>query len=175
MRAARPEMQEPHWRQPGSRLSSAPAAMRWRCCKPRRSKSQHSEGSKSSIMATRTTPMSRIPNFAEIDFAPARVPTSGASAAPAWAAKAASAAGPWLTPEGIAVKPLYGADDLEGLDFLDTYPGIAPSLPRPYPTMYVPQPWTIRQYAGFSTAEDSNAFYRRNLAAGQKGLSVAFD
>ena len=82
---------------------------------------------------------------------------------------------PWLTPEGIAVKPAYGPDDLEGLDFLDTYPGIAPYLRGPYPTMYVTQPWTIRQYAGFSTAEDSNAFYRRNLAAGQKGLSIAFD
>ncbi len=82
---------------------------------------------------------------------------------------------PWLTPEGIAVKPAYGPDDLAGLDFLDTYPGIAPFLRGPYPTMYVTQPWTIRQYAGFSTAEDSNAFYRRNLAAGQKGLSVAFD
>ena len=81
----------------------------------------------------------------------------------------------WETPEGIAVKPLYTADDLAGLDFLDTYPGIAPYLRGPYPTMYVNQPWTIRQYAGFSTAEESNAFYRRNLAAGQKGLSVAFD
>ena len=65
--------------------------------------------------------------------------------------------------------------DLDGLDFLDTYPGIAPFLRGPYPTMYVNQPWTIRQYAGFSTAEESNAFYRRNLAMGQKGLSVAFD
>ena len=81
----------------------------------------------------------------------------------------------WHTPEGIEVKPLYTAADLDGLDFLDTYPGIAPYLRGPYPTMYVNQPWTIRQYAGFSTAEDSNAFYRRNLAAGQKGLSVAFD
>ncbi|MDH6217919.1 methylmalonyl-CoA mutase [Streptomyces pseudovenezuelae] len=81
----------------------------------------------------------------------------------------------WETPEGIAVKPLYTGRDLEGLDFLDTYPGIAPYLRGPYPTMYVNQPWTIRQYAGFSTAEESNAFYRRNLAAGQKGLSVAFD
>ncbi|MFG3658424.1 methylmalonyl-CoA mutase [Streptomyces sp. NPDC047706] len=81
----------------------------------------------------------------------------------------------WETPEGIAVKPLYTGQDLEGLDFLDTYPGIAPYLRGPYPTMYVNQPWTIRQYAGFSTAEESNAFYRRNLAAGQKGLSVAFD
>jgi methylmalonyl-CoA mutase len=81
----------------------------------------------------------------------------------------------WETPEGIAVKPLYAASDLAGLDFLDTYPGIAPYLRGPYPTMYVNQPWTIRQYAGFSTAAESNAFYRRNLAAGQKGLSVAFD
>jgi methylmalonyl-CoA mutase len=81
----------------------------------------------------------------------------------------------WLTPEGIPVKPIYGPDDLAGLDFLDTYPGIAPYLRGPYPTMYATQPWTVRQYAGFSTAEDSNAFYRRNLAAGQKGLSVAFD
>ncbi|GAA3069448.1 methylmalonyl-CoA mutase [Streptosporangium carneum] len=81
----------------------------------------------------------------------------------------------WETPEGIGVKPLYTADDLAGLDFLRTYPGAAPYLRGPYPTMYVNQPWTIRQYAGFSTAEESNAFYRRNLAAGQKGLSVAFD
>ncbi|WP_433919753.1 methylmalonyl-CoA mutase [Streptomyces canus] len=81
----------------------------------------------------------------------------------------------WETPEGIEVKPLYTGADLEGLDFLETYPGVAPYLRGPYPTMYVNQPWTIRQYAGFSTAEESNAFYRRNLAAGQKGLSVAFD
>lgn len=81
----------------------------------------------------------------------------------------------WHTPEGIDVKPLYTPQDLAGLDFLGTYPGIAPYLRGPYPTMYVNQPWTIRQYAGFSTAEESNAFYRRNLAAGQKGLSVAFD
>jgi methylmalonyl-CoA mutase len=81
----------------------------------------------------------------------------------------------WETPEGIAVKPLYTEGDLAGIDFLGTYPGIAPYLRGPYPTMYVNQPWTIRQYAGFSTAEESNAFYRRNLAAGQKGLSVAFD
>ncbi|WP_329499272.1 methylmalonyl-CoA mutase [Kitasatospora herbaricolor] len=81
----------------------------------------------------------------------------------------------WETPEGIGVKPLYTGEDVEGLDFLATYPGIAPYLRGPYPTMYVNQPWTVRQYAGFSTAEESNAFYRRNLAAGQKGLSVAFD
>lgn len=81
----------------------------------------------------------------------------------------------WQTPEGIGVKPLYTEDDLAGLDFLGTFPGVAPYLRGPYATMYVNQPWTIRQYAGFSTAEESNAFYRRNLAAGQKGLSVAFD
>ena len=73
------------------------------------------------------------------------------------------------------MKPCYGETDLAGIDFLETWPGIAPYLRGPYPTMYVNQPWTVRQYAGFSTAEDSNAFYRRNLAAGQKGLSVAFD
>ena len=91
------------------------------------------------------------------------------------APRRAGNAEPWLTPEGIPVKPGYGEADLAGIDFLDTWPGIAPYLRGPYPTMYVNQPWTIRQYAGFSTAEDSNAFYRRNLAAGQKGLSVAFD
>ncbi|WP_411075905.1 methylmalonyl-CoA mutase [Streptomyces sp. cmx-4-7] len=96
-----------------------------------------------------------------------------------WRAAVKKAAGGddllWETPEGIGVKPLYTGQDLEGLDFLDTRPGMAPYLRGPYPTMYVNQPWTIRQYAGFSTAEESNAFYRRNLAAGQKGLSVAFD
>src|SRR5881628_2311511 len=107
--------------------------------------------------------MSRIPNFADIAFE---------KTAPA---KPAGGAEPWLTPEGILVKPGYSEADLEGIDFLDTWPGIPPYLRGPYPTMYVNQPWTIRQYAGFSTAEDSNAFYRRNLAAGQKGLSVAFD
>jgi methylmalonyl-CoA mutase len=87
----------------------------------------------------------------------------------------ASDAAVWQTPEGIAVKAHYTASDTAGLDFLDGYPGIAPYLRGPYPTMYVTRPWTIRQYAGFSTAEESNAFYRRNIAAGQKGLSVAFD
>ncbi len=81
----------------------------------------------------------------------------------------------WETPEGITVHPLYSAEDRSGLDFVDTYPGAPPYLRGPYPTMYVTRPWTVRQYAGFSTAEESNAFYRRNLAAGQKGLSVAFD
>ncbi|OXS99481.1 methylmalonyl-CoA mutase [Notoacmeibacter marinus] len=83
--------------------------------------------------------------------------------------------GKWTTPEGIAVERAYGAEAREGLSFLNTMPGTAPFLRGPYPTMYVQRPWTIRQYAGFSTAEESNAFYRRNLAAGQKGLSVAFD
>jgi len=81
----------------------------------------------------------------------------------------------WDSPEGIPVKSVYEAADIIGLDFTNTYPGLAPYVRGPYPTMYVQRPWTIRQYAGFSTAEDSNAFYRRNLAAGQKGLSVAFD
>jgi methylmalonyl-CoA mutase len=81
----------------------------------------------------------------------------------------------WHSPEGIEIKPSYDAADLAGLDALDTWPGLSPFLRGPYPTMYTTQPWTIRQYAGFSTAEESNAFYRRNLAAGQKGLSVAFD
>jgi methylmalonyl-CoA mutase len=80
-----------------------------------------------------------------------------------------------MTPEGLALKPVYTAADTAKLDFLDTMPGIAPFVRGPYPAMYALQPWTIRQYAGFSTAEDSNAFYRRNIAAGQKGLSVAFD
>jgi len=82
---------------------------------------------------------------------------------------------PWMTLEGIEVKPLYTASDLEGLEHLDYAAGLPPYLRGPYSTMYAMHPWTIRQYAGFSTAEDSNAFYRRNLAAGQKGLSVAFD
>ncbi len=113
--------------------------------------------------------MTSIPNFAEITWMGTtpqlRQPGEGGS----------KRQGNWLTPEGISVKPFYGPADIAGLDFIDTYPGIAPYLRGPYPTMYVNQPWTIRQYAGFSTAEDSNAFYRRNLAAGQKGLSVAFD
>ncbi len=106
--------------------------------------------------------MSRIPDFSQVAYADTPV------VAPAPAV-------PWQTPEGIAVNSTYDAAALAGLDGLDTYPGIAPYLRGPYPTMYVTQPWTIRQYAGFSTAEDSNAFYRRNLAAGQKGLSIAFD
>ncbi|MBD7906767.1 methylmalonyl-CoA mutase [Sporosarcina gallistercoris] len=81
----------------------------------------------------------------------------------------------FLTNEGIPVKPIYTHEDSEGLAHLGDFPGIAPNTRGPYPTMYVARPWTVRQYAGFSTAEESNAFYRRNLAMGQKGLSVAFD
>jgi methylmalonyl-CoA mutase len=81
----------------------------------------------------------------------------------------------WNTPEGIAVKPLYTAADLEGLENLNSLPGFPPYLRGPRATMYANRPWTIRQYAGFSTAEESNAFYRKNLAAGQMGLSIAFD
>ncbi len=81
----------------------------------------------------------------------------------------------WKTPEQIPVKPVYTKEDLEGMEHLNYAAGVAPFLRGPYSSMYVMQPWTIRQYAGFSTAEESNAFYRRNLAAGQKGLSVAFD
>ena len=91
------------------------------------------------------------------------------------AATPAPAGEPWLTPEGIAVKRNYVSADRAGLNFVDGYPGLAPFGRGPYPTMYVQHPWTIRQYAGFSTAEDSNAFYRRNLAHGQRGLSIAFD
>ena len=81
----------------------------------------------------------------------------------------------WTTPEQIDVKPVYGKEDLAGMEHLNYAAGIAPFLRGPYSTMYVMRPWTVRQYAGFSTAEESNAFYRRNIAAGQKGLSVAFD
>jgi methylmalonyl-CoA mutase len=121
--------------------------------------------------------MSQIPDFGTVELGR---PVSTASADD-WAKAFKEATGrgveesTWETPEGIAVPPLFTAADLQGLDFLDTYPGIAPYLRGPYPTMYTTQPWTVRQYAGFSTAAESNAFYRRNLAGGQKGLSVAFD
>ncbi|UUW92346.1 methylmalonyl-CoA mutase [Pimelobacter simplex] len=98
-----------------------------------------------------------------------------ASDGTAAAAPSVPAGEPWRSPEGIDVQTSYGPADVAGLDALDTFPGLSPFLRGPYPTMYTTQPWTIRQYAGFSTAEESNAFYRRNLAAGQKGLSVAFD
>ena len=104
-----------------------------------------------------------IPDFAKVDW-----PSVNAG-------KTALDRGVWNTPEGIEVRQSYDAGDLEGLNFLDTWPGAPPYIRGPYPTMYVRRPWTIRQYAGYSTAEESNAFYRRNLAAGQKGLSVAFD
>ena len=81
----------------------------------------------------------------------------------------------WDTPEGIQVKPLYTAEDLENVEHINSLPGFAPYVRGPMATMYAGRPWTIRQYAGFSTAKESNAFYRRNIAAGQKGLSVAFD
>ncbi|PXA78553.1 methylmalonyl-CoA mutase [Caulobacter sp. D4A] len=107
--------------------------------------------------------MSKFPNFADVAFEapePAAAPQAGKA---------------WSTPEGVDVAPAFTAQDAAGLDFTDGRPGVAPFVRGPYPTMYVTNPWTIRQYAGFSTAEDSNAFYRRNLAAGQMGLSVAFD
>ncbi|MGD9510783.1 MAG: methylmalonyl-CoA mutase [Geminicoccaceae bacterium] len=119
--------------------------------------------------------MSRIPSFADIPLGESGPPDAS------WAASFLRETGhtpadaSWTTPEGIGVPPLYTEADTSGLDFLDTWPGLPPFLRGPYPTMYTTQPWTIRQYAGFSTAEDSNAFYRRNLAAGQMGLSVAFD
>ncbi|MDE2487270.1 MAG: methylmalonyl-CoA mutase [Alphaproteobacteria bacterium] len=107
--------------------------------------------------------MSAFPDFTKIAFdseAPAAAPPSGP---------------PWVTPEGIQVKPAYSPADSLGIAAAQGYPGLAPFVRGPYPTMYLTNPWTIRQYAGFSTAEDSNAFYRRNLAAGQMGLSIAFD
>jgi methylmalonyl-CoA mutase len=121
--------------------------------------------------------MSGIPDFGSVELGRASAATSSDD----WDKQFEDTTGrsvaeaTWETPEGIAVPPLFTPADLAGLDFLATYPGIAPYLRGPYPTMYTTQPWTIRQYAGFSTATESNAFYRRNLAAGQKGLSVAFD
>ena len=106
-----------------------------------------------------------IPDFSEVALGTPRVDLE----------KAPEESAPWPTPEGIDVRAVYDTADLAGVDFLHTLPGIAPYLRGPYPTMYTTQPWTVRQYAGFSTAEESNAFYRRNLAGGQKGLSVAFD
>ena len=97
--------------------------------------------------------MTRIPDFSSVAF------TEPSTAAPDSAAK------PWLTPEDIAVKPVYGPEDLQGLDFLNTFPGMPPYVRGPYPTMYVTQPWTVRQYAGFSTAED----FERLLPAQPRG------
>ncbi len=107
--------------------------------------------------------MTQIPDFSNIELGNATAPAieTGGDL--------------WQTPERVDVKSAYGQADVDALGYTQSYPGIAPYLRGPYPAMYVTQPWTIRQYAGFSTAEDSNAFYRRNIAAGQKGLSVAFD
>ena len=120
--------------------------------------------------------MSKLPDFTKLSL------NTEAQAGPdIWqqAAKAAQdnqdGAGLRQTPEGIDVAPLYTAKDRDALPYLDGFPGLAPYIRGPYATMYVNKPWTVRQYAGFSTAEESNAFYRRNLKAGQKGLSVAFD
>jgi methylmalonyl-CoA mutase len=124
--------------------------------------------------------MSAIPNFADIPLQADRradaAPLAGATL-DAWQKAAGRPADTltWQTPERIPVKPLFSAADLDGVEHLDTMPGMPPFLRGPYPTMYVLRPWTVRQYAGFSTAKDSNAFYRRNLAAGQMGLSIAFD
>ena len=123
--------------------------------------------------------MSALPDYTTIGPPPTAAPPEGA--AERWRSEAAAIAGgepgdlSVSTPEGIDMAVLSTAADTDELGFLDSLPGIAPFVRGPYPTMYTNQPWTIRQYAGFSTAEDSNAFYRRNLAQGQKGLSVAFD
>jgi methylmalonyl-CoA mutase len=118
--------------------------------------------------------MSRLPDFSTVDFdAPAEGSSSPLSDWKALVGEQAARA--WKTPEGIEVKPVYTAEDLGPVTHLETMPGVPPFLRGPYSTMYVRRPWTIRQYSGFSTAEQSNAFYRRNLAAGQKGLSIAFD
>jgi methylmalonyl-CoA mutase len=118
--------------------------------------------------------MSRLPDFSTIEFDASGEGSSSPLAD--WKALVGDAADqPWNTPEGIAVKPMYTVDDLDVVTHLETMPGLPPFLRGPYSTMYVRRPWTVRQYSGFSTAEQSNAFYRRNLAAGQKGLSIAFD
>jgi methylmalonyl-CoA mutase len=122
--------------------------------------------------------MSRIPDFSALDLHIASASARAEDRA-AWELAARSqtngAGLVWHTPEQIDLQPGYSAEDLREVSHLRTMPGLPPFLRGPYPTMYVEQPWTIRQYAGFSTAEASNAFYRRNLAMGQKGLSIAFD
>jgi len=107
--------------------------------------------------------VSHVPDFSKLALVPSPVQPGDTSGEP------------WLTPEGISVAPIYHASDVAGLSFCDGFPAIAPYVRGPYPAMYAARPWTIRQYAGYSSAEESNEFYRRNLAAGQKGLSVAFD
>ena len=121
--------------------------------------------------------MSLVPDFAALPWS---APSTGAAPTPPTAAAptpptAGNGGDPVQTPEGIALQPVYTAADVADLDAPHTYPGVVPYLRGPHATMYLSRPWTIRQYAGFSTAEESNAFYRRNLAAGQRGLSVAFD
>jgi len=111
-----------------------------------------------------------VPNLADVDF------DAVAAASPPTTARLEDGGGRrWQTPEGIEEQDVYGPDELAPVTHLGTYPGFPPYVRGPYTTMYVRRPWTVRQYAGFSTAEESNAFYRRNLAAGQKGLSIAFD
>ena len=110
--------------------------------------------------------MSLIPDFSKINLDRSTTPDTSSVNHPDAV---------WTTPEGIDVKSVYTAADLDGLEHLHSLPGIPPFVRGPYPTMYAGRPWTIRQYAGFSTAEESNAFYRRNLSSGQKGLSIAFD
>ena len=109
-------------------------------------------------------------DFKNLDIYAAFQPVNGAE----WQ-KANGIHADWKTPEHIEVKPVYTKEDLEGMEHLGYAAGLPPYLRGPYSVMYTLRPWTIRQYAGFSTAEESNAFYRRNLASGQKGLSVAFD
>src|SRR5271165_5900030 len=122
--------------------------------------------------------MSKIPSFKDLPFSGS---WTSAATPEVWrkvaesVAKRSLAQLNWETAEGIDVKPLYTAADRAGIEHLGTFPGFAPFARGPYPSMYVNRPWTVRQYAGFSTAEASNAFYKRNMAAGQKGLSIAFD
>ncbi len=124
--------------------------------------------------------MASIPDFTKLSFDAATPPPQGADEA-RWRKEVEqkSGNGPenfiWGTPEGIDIKPLYTSKDLEGVEHMGSMPGLPPFVRGPYSTMYAMRPWTVRQYSGFSTAEASNAFYRRNLAAGQKGLSIAFD
>lgn len=115
--------------------------------------------------------MSKIPSFASLAFDAPEVQASSTVSSELSSEQLAT----WQTPEGIPITPFYGPDAVEGIDHLHSLPGLAPFTRGPYATMYTSRPWTVRQYAGFSTAEESNAFYRRNLAAGQKGLSIAFD
>ncbi len=107
--------------------------------------------------------MSQIPDFSTVPFTASSKPIDPGDERI------------WTAPEGIEVKSFYGPRDRDGIDLSSEWPGLPPFLRGPYPTMYLTQPWTLRQYAGFSTAEESNAFYRANLAGGQKGLSIAFD